>query len=94
MIFSYSNMTVADEHERRILQVHQYDIGVSGLETFHGISDHFLHVAGNAAPHRIIAPELPHHQVGLVVQYVALEAANIAGNVIHDASAVDQLDSR
>src|SRR5262249_31962023 len=68
------------------------DVGIGSFKPLYGSAEHFLGVVGDAAPHRIVAPELPHHKIRLVTQNIAIKACDILGNVFHDASAIDQLD--
>src|SRR5262245_27190967 len=85
-------VALGQQHQRRILQINEDYVGISSFKPLYGPAEHFLRVVRNAAPHRIVTPELPHHKIWFVAQNIAVEASDILGNVFHDASAIDQLD--
>ena len=87
-------MAAREQYKRGILQIHEDDIGVGCLESFYGIGEDFLGIVGDATPDRIVATELPDHQIRPVTQDIVFKAGNVVRDVLHNAPAVDQLDPR
>src|SRR5262245_64994146 len=87
-------MLRAGQHDRRVLQIHQDHVDTGGLEHADALNDPILETVGAAAPGHVVGAELPHDEVRVLSEHVALEARDAAADRLADAAAVDRKSTR
>src|SRR3954470_22902690 len=90
----HGRMARRGKHERRILQIHENQVGAARSESVDAVSDLSPKPLCSATPGYVVCAKLPDNEIGIVMKDIGLETQQIARNGVADAATVDNLDLR